>query len=375
MGRMAGERLGADVVVVGGGVIGCSVALRLAQAGADVLVLERGEPGQEASAAAGGILGAQMEAQDPGPMLDLGLASRRMFPALAEELRSDTGIDVRYRPCGVIELALTEDEEHALREKQAWHEGAGLRASLVSALQLGRRRFGPARVGLWLPDDGQVDSVLLTTALHLAAIKAGARFRLGALVRRLFLAAVEPRVTGVELLDATVEAKAIVICGGAWSGLVEGVPLPTGSVVPIRGQMVALSPRDIPFTEVVHIRGGYAVPRLDGRILVGSTMENVGFDKSVTAAGLLGLLSTAQQICPQLGEARVVGHWSGLRPGTSDGLPVLGKSYLDGLLFATGHFRSGILLAPVTAEIVRDLVKREAPKHELRPFSADRFTA
>jgi glycine oxidase len=367
---------GADVVVVGAGVIGCAVALRLAQAGADVLVLERALPGQEASWAAGGILGAQMEAHGQGPMLDLSLASRRMFPALAEELKSSTGIDVRYRPSGVLELAFDEPSEHALLDQHAWQEPSGLRASLVSATNLFKRKaFGAPRLGLWLPDDGQVDNQLLTSALQIAASKAGARFRSGAQVRRLLAGVgLEPRCSGVELYDGAAYAKNVVLAAGSWTGMIEGVPLPLGAIVPVRGQMVALRPAAPLFSEVLTGAGGYAVPRVDGRVLVGSTVERVGFDKAVTAAGLRALLDRAQTLVPALADARVEDHWSGLRPGTADGLPILGKSALDGLLFATGHYRSGVLLAPATADAIRDLVMNRASRFELKPFSAERFS-
>lgn len=373
---MAQTTGGADVVVVGAGVIGCSIALRLAQSGADVLVLERGEPGAEASGAAGGILGAQMEAHGLGPMLDFSIASRRLFPSLAEELRSLTGIDIRYRPSGVLQLALDEGEEAQLLERHAWQEAAGLRASLVSVAHLARRKaFGAARLGLWLPDDGQVDNQLLTSALQLAAARAGARFRQGAPVRRLLAGVgLEPRCSGVELYDGAIYAQNVVLAAGAFTGLIEGVPLPLGSIVPVRGQMVALRPAAMPFNEVVGGAGGYCVPRLDGRVLVGSTVERVGFEKAVTAAGLSSLLARAQQIAPSLGDARIEDHWSGLRPGTADGLPILGRSALDGLIFATGHYRSGILLAPATAEAIRDLITRQASRFELHAFSAERFS-
>src|SRR5262249_45442100 len=148
-------------------------------------------------------------------------------------------------------------------------------------------------------DDGQVDNALLTNALQMAAARAGARFRTGAPVRRLLMGTgLEPRCTGVELHDGAAYAKTVVLAGGAWTGLVEAVPLPLGAVVPVRGQMVALQPRPLPFGEVVFGGGCYCVPRLDGRLLVGSTMERVGFEKAVTAAGLGRLLERAQALCP-----------------------------------------------------------------------------
>ena len=368
---------GADVIVVGGGLIGCAVALRLAQAGAEVLVLERGEPGQEASWAAGGILGAQMEAHGAGPMLDLCLASRQLYPALADELRSLTGIDVRYRPCGVLEVAFDEVDEQALLKTHAWQQAAGLRVTLVLAQQLAQRKgLSPARLGLWLPDDGQVDNQLLASALHLAATRAGARFRPGAPVRRLLAGAgLEPRCTGVELFDGAAYAKTVVLCAGAWSSAIEGVPLPSGAVVPVRGQMVSLQPAGPTFPEIVGGGGIYTVPRLDGRLLVGATVERVGFHKSVTASGLSWLLQRAQALSPPLADARVLEQWSGLRPGSADGLPILGQSALDGLLFATGHYRNGVLLAPITATLITELVQGKKSQIDLRPFWAERFNA
>jgi len=238
-----------------------------------------------------------------------------------------------------------------------------------------RKTFGAPLVGLWLPDDGQVDNQLLTQALQLAAAKAGAKFRSGAPVRRLLAGVgLEPRCTGVELYDGAAYAKTVVLAAGAWSCMVDGVPLPLGSIVPVRGQMVALRPAALQFTEVISSSSGYAVPRVDGRVLIGATVERVGFDQAVTVSGLRALLDRAHALSPALADARVEEHWSGLRPGTADGLPILGRSALDGLLFATGHYRSGILLAPVTAELIRDLIAGKQPRFELKPFSGARFT-
>ncbi len=366
---------GADVIVVGAGVVGSAIALRLAQAGADVLVLERGEPGQEASWAAGGILGAQMEAHGTGAMLELSLASRQLHAGLAEELRSLTGIDVRYRPCGVLEVALDEEEEKTLLGAQAWQHAAGLRASLVLAQQLAQRKgLAPGRLGLWLPDDAQVDNQLLASALHAAAVRAGARFRQGSAVRRLLAGnGLEPRCTGVELFDGAAYAQTTVLAAGAWSSAIEGVPIPSGAVVPVRGQMVALLPRGPLFPEVIGGGGVYLIPRVDGRLLVGATVERVGFHKQVTASGLSWLLERAQALWPGLADAKVLEHWSGLRPGSADGLPLLGQSALDGLLFATGHYRNGVLLAPITAQLIADLAQGKKPAIDLGPFRVDRF--
>jgi glycine oxidase len=364
-----------DVAVVGGGVMGCAVALRLAQRGAKVTVIERGIPGAEASSAAAGMLAPQMEADGPGPMLELGLASRALYPALAAELGAATGIDIGYVRSGVLAVALDGAEEQALAARCVWQEARGLPVEALPGAAA--RALEPAlgetvRGALRFPDDAQVSPPALARAFSQAAAAAGARFLQGRYVRRVRVEG--GAATGVDLDGETLAAGAVVVAAGSWSGLVEGAGVPASVVRPARGQLVAIETRPPLFRHVVAARGrGYLVPRRDGTVIAGSTVEMVGFRKEVTVGGLAEILHLARTLVPALAEAPVMSSWSNFRPYTEDHLPVLGPTPVRGLVLATGHHRNGILLAPVTAAAIADLVATGRSAVDLGPFSVARF--
>ncbi len=368
----AAARGGQDVLVVGGGIMGCAIALRLAQEGIAVTVLERSIPGAEASSAAGGILAPQKEAAGPGPLLELGLRSRALYPAFAEELRALSGIDVGYRPSGLLTTAFDEAALHRLEATAAWQTAQGLRAELLTGDEARALEpfLSPRLLGaLHLPDDHQVDNALLVRALSMSAARAGARFRTG-YVRGLHLSG--EKVAGVDLDGETLQADTVIIAAGSWSGLVNGAGIDPRVVRPVRGQMVELQARLPPFSRVLFSPRGYLVPRLDGRVIAGSTMEQVGFEKDVTAGGLASILGMALELCPGLSSVTVSRTWAGLRPFTEDHLPLIGEGPLPGLLLATGHFRNGILLAPITARLIAERVLGRPPSMDLSPFRFDR---
>ncbi|HET8657284.1 MAG TPA: glycine oxidase ThiO [Longimicrobiaceae bacterium] len=364
----------ADVVVVGGGVIGCAVARALARAGVGAMVLERDEPGTHASWAAAGMLSPLAEADGAGPFLRLLRESRRLYPRFVEELEAEAGMGVEYRDEGTLLVSLREADDADLEERYRWQTAAGLPVERLSASET--RALEPAlssavRWALRFPEDHQVENRLLARALWLAAVRAGAEVRTGAEVREIVGAG--GRVRGVALASGErVEADAVVVAAGCWAGRLGGLPSPP-PVEPVHGQLVAIeAPGSL--RHVVDSERAYLVPRSDGRILVGATMESTGFRRAVTAAGVLALLAGALEIAPGLRDAPIVEHWSGLRPGTPDGLPILGPDPgLDGLFYAAGHFRNGILLTPITAEIIRDLVLRGASDRDLAPYSILRF--
>lgn len=365
----------ADVVIVGGGVMGCAVALRLAQHGLSPVVVERGIPGAEASSAAAGILGPQMEAEGPGPLLDLGLMSRALYPALATELREMTGIDIGYSRSGVLAVALDGHGEEELRRRRAWQTARGLRVETLSPA-LARTQephLGDAVVAaLRFPDDAQVNARELARALSQAAAVAGARFLSGRYVRRVVVEG--GAATGVELDGEVVAAGAVVVAAGSWSGLVEGAGVPASVVRPARGQLVSIETRPPLLRHVVSVHGrGYLVPRRDGTVLAGSTMEMAGFRKEVTVGGLAQILMLARTLVPALADAPVTATWSNFRPYTEDHLPVLGATPVRGLVLATGHFRNGILLCPATAQAIAELIARGTASVDLAPFSVSRF--
>ena len=364
------------VVIIGGGIMGCSVGWRLAQGGAQVTIVERAVPGAEASSAAAGMLAPQMESARPGPLMDLGLRSRGLYPSFAAELQALTGVDVQYVPSGILKVAFDEAEAQALAERVSWQQAVGLRASLLDgpgARELELGLSDKVICAAHFPDDHQVDNQLLMRALTMAAARAGAAFRTG-VVRGVVEA--KGRAAGVDIEGDVLEADAVVVAAGSWSGLVPGAGISPATVKPARGQMVQLQLRLPPFKSVLSSPQGYLVPRRDGRVIAGSTLEFKGFDKAVTAEGLRRLLDMAISVVPELAEAPVQAHWAGLRPWTEDHAPLLGEGSMPGLHLATGHFRNGILLAPITARLVADaLLGRQPPAGlDLRPFHPGRST-
>jgi glycine oxidase len=352
-----------DMAIVGGGIMGCSVALRLAEAGASVTVLERSVPGAEASSAAGGILGAAIEAHHGGPALALGLRSRSLHAELADQLLRDHGIDVGYRRCGLMLTAFDEGELARLDAfTGTWREG-GVTAARIDGDEARVREpfLSDAVLGaVDLPEEAQVEPRRLLRGIALAAERAGVRFRTGLRVRGVRVTG--GRAQGVDTDDGFVAARHVVVAAGSWTGLVQGIPIPPDTIQPIKGQMLATETRPPVFRRVVFGAGGYVVPRPDGRALCGSTMERVGFQRDVTLGGLARIASIAARLAPRLAEAPVLGHWASFRPGTPDDLPLVGRAGAEGLWLASGHHRNGILLAPVTAEIVAaQVLGREAP--------------
>lgn len=364
----------ADVVVVGGGVMGAAAAWKMAQAGLDVVVLEKSVPGAEASSAAAGILGAHSEAEGPGPMADLLLSGLGRYAEWAEALREHTGIDVGFRQSGALRVGLTRREARRIRRSASWLKRHGRRVHSVDGRSA--RRFEPelcaVEGGVHFPDDGRVDPKLLFRAVQVAARKAGARFEIGAYVRRLLVA--NARVGGVAMEgDREYRAPCVVLAAGSWSSLVAGTPLEPGAVTPARGQMIELESPAPLLSRVVHGPRCYLVPRDDGRTLVGSTVEFVGYRREVTARAVRDLLDAAIELVPALGAASLGATWSNFRPYTPDELPILGRSSVRGLLFATGHHRNGILLAPLTAEITCALALGKKPPIDVAPFEMRRF--
>lgn len=362
----------ADVILIGGGVMGCASALALAGDGLRVLVLERSVPGAEASSAAAGILGAQSEAHEAGPFFDLARQSRASYPKWVGRLSEATGIDVGYRRCGVLQVSFDDEGQRKLAADIAWQIDAGLEVEQLDAAGVARLEpsvSAMASFGVHFAEDGRVDPPLLLKALHIAAAAAGARFQTGTYVRSVDV--VGGTVQGVLLEDGTrVSSPCVVLAAGSWSTLVEGTPLDATAVRPARGQIVELEVREPVLRRVVVGPACYLVPRDDGRVLVGSTLEFVGYRREVTALAVRNLLSAAIEIVPSLADASLSRAWSNFRPYTSRGTPLIGPTRIPGLILATGHHRNGILLAPITAEIVRALVIGAKPPIDLTAFSS-----
>lgn len=367
-----------DVIVIGGGVIGLAIGRALRQAGLQVTLFERNDqPGGEASWAAAGMLAPQSEATGPGAMLDLCLASRALYPKLAECLRDETGIDIELRQEGTLLPSFSADQHTQLQAFVNWQQSAGLRASLISTAEAFEREphLSPKLVeAVWLPDDWQVDNRRLTRALITAAYLAGVDIRCNAGSVQLLVE--NNRVKGVEVGLDRWSAPVVINAAGSWAAQMpaELLRLPRASVRPIRGQMLALEMQ--PPTLLRHVirsEAAYLVPRRDGRLVVGATVEDTGFAKHVTASGVMALLKGVIETVPVLADCALIETWAGLRPLAEDQLPILGATDVSGLLCATGHYRNGILLTPITAAVMTALVTGTVPAIELEPFSPQRF--
>jgi glycine oxidase len=366
-----------DVLVVGGGVIGLAIAREAARAGMTVRLLERGAPGGEASGASAGILSAQLEAHHPGPLLPLALASRALYPPLVAALVEETGVDVDLRRDGALLVARGAAMVDELERTFAFQRGRGLPVERLEGEALRRAEpaiTGAALLGLRLPDEGSIDPPALVRALALAAERAGAEIRTPAEVAALGVAG--GRVSGVVTADGTTHpAGRVVVAAGAWAGTLAGPGIAPVPSEPVRGQIVAFEAPGL-IRHVLHGGTCYLVPRSDGRVLAGSTMERAGFDRRVTAEGVAHLAAAALALVPGLAPAPFHRAWAGLRPSAPDGLPVIGPASTEGLLYACGHLRNGIVLTPITARaIVSMLLGGGAVPEEvdLAPFSPQRF--
>jgi glycine oxidase len=350
------------VAIIGGGVMGCATALTLVERGAQVVVLERAVPGAEASSAAAGILGAQVELHENEEDALLFTRARDAWRPWAASLRDASGIDVGWRGSGVLRIARGEQERSAVAVEVAWQTKRGLRAELLEghrARELEPCLSTDVEAAAYFPEDAQVDPQALLRALMAALARSPrASIRTGTTVEQLLVEG--DRCTGVRLSDddggppRDLRADAIVLAAGSWSSLVRGVPSSVPAVRPVRGQIVLLDERPPSVRTIVFGAGGYVVPRGDGRVLCGSTTERVGFRKEVTAGGVHAILSSALACIPSLYAAHVAGTWSNFRPEVQGdrSRALVGASPLSGLFLATGHYRNGILLAKVTADAV-----------------------
>lgn len=349
--------MNADAIVVGGGVIGCSIAWRLAQSGLKVTVFERGRVGREASRAAAGMLSPQGEAQGPGPFFEFCLRSRAMYRSFAEEITEASGIDVEYKDDGTLFVVVGGEDEKAKTKWAAWQLEAGLPLEHVSADDL--RKFEPAVTELatraiFLPEEHQVENRRLMDALEVAMKRTGVELMEEAEVSALTFE--RGRVAGVMSAGKRFDAGVVIVAAGTWSSrLLEPLGLNV-KVIPARGQMIAVRGNGSPIKRVLHSSKVYIVPRNDGRILIGATVEYAGFHKAVTAGAINHLLSAAVELIPSIANFEMVETWCGLRPDTIDHLPIIGKSGVDNLVLATGHFRNGILLAPITSNLIAETI-------------------
>ncbi len=367
-----------SVAIVGAGVCGLGIGWRLAQAGCQVDIFDKGEAGRGATWAAAGMLAGGLETE-PGEehLLPLAQQSQRMWPGFARELEAATGMDLGYRSEGTLWVALTRDDAAQLRFTYEFQTGLGIALEWLTGTQA-RAREPHLKPGLaaavYSAGDHQVDSRQLARALKHAFQSAGGRLH-----EREPVTAVEVEggcVRGVALGERRHRAEVVVLAAGAWSRDIPGLPdAARPPVRPIKGQALALrmDPAAPLIAHVLWVPKGYLVPRNDGRLLIGATVEERGFDDSLTAGGVLALLESAWRALPAIEELAIDEFWVGFRPGSRDDLPILGATPVDGLMLASGHHRNGILLAPITAEAVARQILTGRPLPGTERFGVDRF--
>jgi glycine oxidase len=359
------------VIVVGAGVIGCAIAYELAARGASVHVLDMRGSGQGATRASAGILAPYIEGHS-APLLQLGRCSLDQYDAFVRRVAADARRPIEYRRTGTLQVVRTDEEARQLPRQQHTLAGLGARADVLDGGEA--RRLEPAlgadvRAALLVPAQGYVRAAAFTDALAAAAAARGARVSVARVER---IGSPGPGVA-VETTDARLTADVVVLAAGSWSG---GIPMdaPAPPVRPVRGQLVELRLPQLALSHVVWGSDCYLVPWQDGRVLVGATMEDVGFDERVTADGVRQLVESAVQLVPALGAATFEEARAGLRPATADELPIIGASTtMRGVFYATGHYRNGVLLAPLTASLVADLVLAGRERPELALVRPDRF--
>jgi len=363
----------ADVIVIGGGIVGSAAARTLAGTGRRVLLVERGSGAGEATDASAGMLAAQSEAHAGDPLLPLALAGRDAWGRLLRELPLEVSVAIDCRTEGILRLAMDERAASELQSQVLAQRGLGLRAEWLDGDEVRRRHPGasPAvRGALLAPDDGCVNPVAAAAALRAGAFARGASIVTATATHLLMK---KGHVTAVRTTAGTWRAPWVVLAAGAWSAAIDGLPrrLP---VSPVRGQMLAVAAPDGWNRQVLFGPGAYVVPRADTALL-GSTMEHTGFDCSTTDEGIAAVRAACERFLPALAAATELRRWAGLRPLTPDGLPILGfDPEVRGLVYATGHGRNGILLGPLTGEIIRDLVMHGETAVKLDPYSVVRFS-
>jgi glycine oxidase len=349
-----------DVIVIGGGIIGLSLSIELRKKGATVLVVERGEPGREASSAAGGML-VDCPFETPAALQPLAAASASMYPEFVRELELESGMKIDLRNQGTILFPSAAHVSHP-----AFEAATQIPAPLAE--------FEPALAEVDRPafylKERSVDPRALTPAALKAARRLGVDVSSGEEVIAVNLS--DGRVSGVTTRKTSFLAAKVVNCAGAWSGQIGPYAIPTR---PVKGQMLCLVSASRMLKHVIRSPEVYVIPRSDGRIIVGTTVEEVGFDKRTDVAAIQRLRAAAIAMVPELRNAKILEDWAGLRPGTPDGLPILGATGTSGYYVATGHFRDGILLAPITSQVMTAVIEGKNPEHDLAPFSPARFSS
>lgn len=358
-----------NTIIIGAGVIGCSIAYQLAKRGQQVLVLERDDVGSHASSAAAGILGAQAEFAASSPLLDLALASREMFPELTAELKALSGIDIELIQQGLLKVATSKHEADELQSLSVFHQQRSVHSARWLTVEQ-TRQLEPAlsegiHGAIHFPEDGQVSAPRLTEAFAKAAALHGARFKVSGQVEKLIVE--DGQVTGVLTKEGPISCDHIVVAAGVWSSNLlhtMGLELP---LFPVKGECFSVKTSRPLVHRTIYTDDCYLVPKMGGELLVGATVQENNWDRTMTVDGLHSLLQRAIHLAPALQLQEFHRTWTGLRPKAPHALPYIGEHpSCRGLFLATGHYRNGILLSPITGLMIADAIEGS----ELHPLAA-----
>lgn len=368
--------MNSDVLIIGGGVIGLAIAREFQKKGVrKITVLERGSVGKEASEAAAGMLAPHAETEKLDDFYHFCDQSNKLYPDFAAELFDETDVDIELDKSGTLYLAFTENDVTEIRRRFEWQKSAGLPVEHLSARETRQTEaFVSPDVleSLFFPNDWQVENRKLLHALHKFAELGGIEIRENTEIKQLLIE--NNKITGAEAATEKFFAGKVILANGAWTSLIKAEGLALPPVKPIRGQMIAFQTAKRLFQKVIYSPRGYLVPRFDGRVLAGATVEDVGFEKSVTESGIGFLRENALEIAPSLVNLEIAEKWAGLRPFAADGLPVLGSfPPVENFFIATAHYRNGILLAPLTAKILTEKIVENNDSDYLKIFSPNRF--
>lgn len=365
-----------EVLIIGGGIIGLTIARELHKKGVKkITILERGEIGKEASHAAAGMLASNAETERQDDFYHFCSESNLLYANFADELLDETGVDIELNKSGTLYLALTENDSTEIRKRFAWQKTAGLAVELLSAQET--RQTEPfvspdILESLFFPNDWQVENRKLLYALRKFAEINEIEVRENTEIKNLLVE--NSKIIGAATSTEKFFAEKVILTTGAWTSLIKLDNYTLPKVKPIRGQMISFRSAKRLFENVIYSPRGYLVPRMDRRILIGATVEDVGFNKEITTAGIENLREIAFEIAPSLTTLEIHEKWAGLRPFCEDGLPILGEFCgIENLFIATAHYRNGILLAPLTAKLLADKIAENRDSDYLKTFSLRRF--